>query len=831
MDSGNGRPEINRTFMEFHMKLALWRIAAMALIALNVSCSDKDAGEATANTANSASAQPVEAAKDSKAWLENWSKDTFSGKDPKELWQRYSDAVRSELKIPGADPTNLAAKAESLGHDPQKIFEFIRDQITLEPYAGLLRGARGTLMAGAGNAMDRALLAQELLKDSGIDSRLMKGSLSDAEADSLLKRYLAGDSSPAVLTDLRRSPDEKELTVKADELAGQAGISKDQARQLLHYLDEQNDRFWTKTNERREAQTDALSSRLKEGGVRMQAGGSAQTAELKSRLQEHYWLEVKDSNGAWSAFDPTAADGKRGTTGASGQVQLAEIPVEMYHRLEFSLIYRTVTDGVAKDEVLIDGVFPAAEALFAPLEFRVEPADASLDANPLLAMDKNQRAQALKNVKRFRPVLRAGSKAAAGRLFDLDGNTFDSGSSLLGNSGGSFFGDSLGGGEETNSPQFVDLRVTLKLAGPGRVTSTQTRTLVRAEDLMSATFAPPILGWEMLLQPQWISVQFVDFVAKSQAVAAGTAATKAIATAQTREFFAEAPPSAPIFLLQMALLRQRAAAEILESQKGVRALVEQPALTILGNGLTSIRSEDGQVVVARQIDIVENRIRFVAGDASAQSRTYEAALRQGVADCTIEDQYLREVSGDADISSGMTVVEQAQAERRPMRIVHVQDVDTLAAEGAAASEVEWIRDNEKASTLLVVATTAGGSTAWWSVSPDGNVVLRSDGGRGNVTGERSILETAQSYALGVVELGLALHCMYEVGAYLFEGYHENELPPAMEALNVVVCIAGTYTGYGFWATGAHAASEILMGLEIGWHGGQAMLHRVEGTEH
>ncbi len=128
-----------------------------------------------------------------------------------------SEAAQADLAKPGADPSDIKARADMLGRNPQKIFEFMRDQISLEPYAGVLRGARGTLVAGAGNALDRALLAQELLKAEGIESRLVMGRLSDAQADKLLAQFLDGRPIPKVLADLVGTPDDARLKAEAAE--------------------------------------------------------------------------------------------------------------------------------------------------------------------------------------------------------------------------------------------------------------------------------------------------------------------------------------------------------------------------------------------------------------------------------------------------------------------------------------------------------------------------------------------------------------------------------------------------------------------------------------
>src|SRR5262249_17467650 len=86
----------------------------------------------------------------------------------------------------------IVAKAAELGHDPQRIFTFVRDQLGYEAYSGSLRGARGALWSKAGNALDRASLLVALLRASGFTARYIQGTLTKAQAQTLILSMFEG---------------------------------------------------------------------------------------------------------------------------------------------------------------------------------------------------------------------------------------------------------------------------------------------------------------------------------------------------------------------------------------------------------------------------------------------------------------------------------------------------------------------------------------------------------------------------------------------------------------------------------------------------------------
>lgn len=110
---------------------------------------------------------------------------------------RQFDAL-AETAGPGGD---LAAANDALDFEAGLIVDFVRDVVHFEPYAGALKGAAGTLSAGAGNALDQALLLATLLRDAGYDARIARGSLADAELLRLARAALQPPSEEGIAQD------------------------------------------------------------------------------------------------------------------------------------------------------------------------------------------------------------------------------------------------------------------------------------------------------------------------------------------------------------------------------------------------------------------------------------------------------------------------------------------------------------------------------------------------------------------------------------------------------------------------------------------------------
>jgi hypothetical protein len=72
---------------------------------------------------------------------------------------------------------DLSALLDALEYDDEQIIAFVRNEIRLDDYPGLLRGPRGTLESRAGNSLDQSMLLATLLKDAGFDARIVEGEI------------------------------------------------------------------------------------------------------------------------------------------------------------------------------------------------------------------------------------------------------------------------------------------------------------------------------------------------------------------------------------------------------------------------------------------------------------------------------------------------------------------------------------------------------------------------------------------------------------------------------------------------------------------------------
>ncbi len=112
-----------------------------------------------------------------------------------------AEDLSASATAPFSDPLRL--KAEELEYDPIKVFNFVKNEIRTEFYAGAAKGGEMTLLSGSGNDVDQASLLVALMRLSGIPARFVTGVV-ELPIEYLLNA-LSTDSEPEALRAMRLS--------------------------------------------------------------------------------------------------------------------------------------------------------------------------------------------------------------------------------------------------------------------------------------------------------------------------------------------------------------------------------------------------------------------------------------------------------------------------------------------------------------------------------------------------------------------------------------------------------------------------------------------------
>ena len=697
------------------------------------------------------------------------------------ILRRLHDIGRRELAASGADASDAKAKAADLGYDPDRIFAFVRDEVRFEPYAGVLRGARGALLGRAGNATDKSLLLKEMLEAGGHECRLAAGDLPAEKAGALVGQFLKAPFPSGPLSEMAKAngaaAGETPEFLRA--VAAETGLGADALVQSVTSAQQRNVKRTAELWAAVDREAPPLAERLGASGVKLGRSFEDWQADLVRRTVRHVWVELAGAGGEWVALDPSFPGSARGAAHAAGsELKLTDADE---HRVVIRLVYRRGGKGGADAEEvdLINVPLPAGRAAFDSASLAINPADALPPASKLTQMSAEQVVKALAAVQKFQPVLYVGGESYYGKPFDLKGNLFEvsadgrvEGASKVGGAaGGLFGGGGLGGGGEKPAEEgagsFAGLAVTIDIQSPGAEPARQERVLLTADDAAGEHRRSPLLVWDILVQPQpvgakWTSQRAVrhlldtlaPLVSASEDGSVQGVELDAIAAAKTRPF-------SPL-LSGLSLMREAAVARQLAETPGVAALWDTPLVAVAERSYC-MKPRTGHACGMARVDIVDNRISFVpreAGDAAGAAAA-RATLRQGVFDTAAEAAALRESMADPGAMEGASVVSplddfaRARAAGDGLTVFRVEKGLMPPAELALAEpDRAWVARFERPGHVVVApsrAAEAGAAQGWWSVDPaTGSVLGRHAGGRGQAMTEKAIITNLIGFAVCMI---------------------------------------------------------------------------------
>ncbi len=369
-----------------------------------------------------------------------------------------AQADPSAGSAPGAAPVTdiVSAMAASLGHDFERIFRFVQEDVRYEPYAGILRGANGTLVARSGNAADQALLLAALLRASGIPVRFVSGAIDQAAADALMATTVfdAGAARDQALQSLLS--DEDVATgiewmvvdgVTPEELAGLTGL-----KDLRAALERDRQVLGPAASRHTQESIDIIQAALATAGVELP---SDVTAMPPLEQEQHIWVQAQQDGDTWTDLDPSLADLPPGQPAATVAETMEVLPDELRHLVDFAVIAETFTGGTLVQEPILDAAFFADELAYRGVLFGHVPAE------ELQGLDQvNILGSGLSDGTAYNPLLVVGPQAIVGeRSMSFGGS--GGGGGLLGGFGGGG-GEGLVEGE--TSAEWLDVGVS----SPGR---------------------------------------------------------------------------------------------------------------------------------------------------------------------------------------------------------------------------------------------------------------------------------------------------------------------------------------------------------------------------
>jgi cytochrome c556 len=737
-----------------------------------------------------------------------------------ELLKRLCELGDEELKRAGADPSDVGGKAAALESDPQKIFAFVRDEIAYEPYRGVLRGARGTLAAGAGNGYDKSLLLQEMLQAGGHKARLVKGRLPSDRAASIVKQFLQRDAAAGPLgafAPAGASP----ATAAADDVITRAAAAAPELQKIIADARAATDALLTQATDMTGREATYLQEQLTNANVTIGRPLEAWSKELEARAADHVWVEWETGDGQTTALDPCFADTEPGkAVGLSGRPVTDAQLASARHTVRFQLTYRHENGSAVKAVSLLDVTLPAERGLFDALEFSIVPADELPPVAELTAMSQEESIKFWTGFKSYQPVLAVGSKRHLGRAFDLNGGVFSAGAGGpmkgfggLGRAAGGLFAEK-GPGSDKPGGTFIDLAALVTVQSPGDKPVQHQRVLVAKADVTGEHFLSPILGWQMLVQPQVVSAELAGHAALRHKLAA----LKPIVPLLSREDFGDAvlsrisssapAPAYPALLMDLAVMRQVGMARAAAETPAAIPLWDRPQVMVAERRFCAMR--DGSHTCGRfATDIMTNRMSFVPREPGDETGAAAAAvaLRQGVLDTALEALVVRRVApGEGAAAAAITDSEQVRTSGGSFAVVAPRDaVKPSSGVGLSPSDAAWVARYEPESNHIIAPSTAaspaaGTPSVWWSLDPQtGSVVGRRDGGRGQAMTE---------YAIQVSVMSMCI--IFTMAAGEISGV-DTPAARAGQAIAGLGCIAGGGAGIGaigLQGGSAHAATII-----------------------
>ncbi len=261
----------------------------------------------------------------------------------------------------------------ALGFDAEPLIAFVRDEIAFEQYSGLLRGAQGTLLGRAGNALDQAALLSTLLDNAGYETRVAQGTLPVASATTLVQQMAAPRSAALPPGD---------AAALREIMTAMAALSFEPPAEMAALVDATfapSPVTAAPIYETARANSTALLAALDAADIELTAQSEpdqSANAALIAEAQSYFWVEYRlgpgdEWQGAHPAFGSSTPDLADLVADA---VHAADLPATLQHKLRVQALIEREADGTRTTEPLFAGWERAvADIVGQPLTYHNHP--------------------------------------------------------------------------------------------------------------------------------------------------------------------------------------------------------------------------------------------------------------------------------------------------------------------------------------------------------------------------------------------------------------------------------------------------------------------------
>ena len=303
------------------------------------------------------------------------------------------------------DPSqfDLTERNFAANFDPEILADFVRQDIAFEQYPGVLRGAYGTMLGRAGNALDQAMLLSSLLQEAGYETRYLRSTLSESQARTLINQMVVPVSRPIA---------PPAVAAVGSEIALIQGFTPESHPGYFSSLEAlPADPYLAVTDNDTQFILDALAA----AGIT--PGDPNALADLIAEAQDYFWVEYRlDGFDNWQSLHPVFSISADAPTDLEAEETFLEVPDGLFHRFRFEVyIEQKVGEDRFVRPVVTNQETTTAALVGLPFTYQNRPNNLDPDDFPgFEAM--------LADTGIFYPLINGG---LGGSGFDYDGRIFE----------------------------------------------------------------------------------------------------------------------------------------------------------------------------------------------------------------------------------------------------------------------------------------------------------------------------------------------------------------------------------------------------------------------